>query len=602
MISKEVYNKISEESWEKIIERKKCERSGNDFPVFENDVEQLKNYAVSIWEEKFTFPMFERNFEYRQMNRMMFRNEKKLYKWKCSATGKPIISIYGPSYTGNVVTQEHRRSDDWDPLDHWIDFDFSKSFNEQFEQVYLNTPKMCTTIQESENCKFTNSTWDSKDCYMSFRCHYNEEVYYSYRPNRSKQCIDCFQVKECDRLYECVECYKCQNGWYLQNCTNCFNSNFLINCVWCHDCFLCANMTNASYCIWNKQYTKEEYEKIVSKFTSPSHTLLDTLLEQFRWLYTKAVFPAADLIQSELSTGSSLVECNRCFMTFMMKSCEDCRRARDNVWYKRSMDNYSGWWSELCYNTSAAKLCYNTHCSLRMRECNDCTYCMFCFYSKNCFGCVWLRNKEFCIFNKQYTRDEYNELVPRIIRKMEETGEWWKFFDSSISAFPYNDTWANEAFPITVDWTQYWKVEYTGEWLSVDAALDFGTKKIATSRRTKEEEVDIPSSADTIPSDQLPWSISDVTDDILKKIIICSESQRPYRILPTELRLYRDMWIPLPRYHMDIRHAKRIENRPNRYFSIRSCDKTWEEMLSVYPGNFGAKVYNSEDFNQLMFR
>jgi len=37
---------------------------------------------------------------------------------------------------------------------------------------------------------------------------------------------------------------------------------------------------------------------------------------------------------------------------------------------------------------------------------------------KNCFGCTCLRGKEYCIFNKQYTREEYETLVPQIIEKM----------------------------------------------------------------------------------------------------------------------------------------------------------------------------------------
>lgn len=46
-----------------------------------------------------------------------------------------------------------------------------------------------------------------------------------------------------------------------------------------------------------------------------------------------------------------------------------------------------------------------------------------CFYSSDIFGCIGLRNKQYCIFNKQYTKEEYEKLVPKIIEHMQKNGE-----------------------------------------------------------------------------------------------------------------------------------------------------------------------------------
>jgi hypothetical protein len=35
-----------------------------------------------------------------------------------------------------------------------------------------------------------------------------------------------------------------------------------------------------------------------------------------------------------------------------------------------------------------------------------------------------LKTKEYCIFNKEYTKEEYNELVPQIIAQMIRDKEW----------------------------------------------------------------------------------------------------------------------------------------------------------------------------------
>ena len=31
-----------------------------------------------------------------------------------------------------------------------------------------------------------------------------------------------------------------------------------------------------------------------------------------------------------------------------------------------------------------------------------------------------MKNKEYCIFNKQYTKEEYENIVPQLIEKMKE--------------------------------------------------------------------------------------------------------------------------------------------------------------------------------------
>ena len=84
-----------------------------------------------------------------------------------------------------------------------------------------------------------------------------------------------------------------------------------------------------------------------------------------------------------------------------------------------------------------------------------------CHHCQNCFGCVGLKNKSYCIFNKQYSKQEYNELVPKIIEHMkhphpqplshrervaEERGE---FFPARYSPYAYNETNAYDYFPLS---------------------------------------------------------------------------------------------------------------------------------------------------------
>ena len=54
----------------------------------------------------------------------------------------------------------------------------------------------------------------------------------------------------------------------------------------------------------------------------------------------------------------------------------------------------------------------------------QCFYCYDIRHCEHCFGCVALQHKKYCIFNKQYTKEEYEAKLAKLIEKMQDTGEW----------------------------------------------------------------------------------------------------------------------------------------------------------------------------------
>jgi len=76
-------------------------------------------------------------------------------------------------------------------------------------------------------------------------------------------------------------------------------------------------------------------------------------------------------------------------------------------------------------------------------------YTELCNNSNHCFGCIGLRKKEHCIFNTSYSTQEYESLVGKIIGHMKNTDEWGEFFPHHLSPFGYNETVAEEYFPMT---------------------------------------------------------------------------------------------------------------------------------------------------------
>ncbi|MDR0606979.1 MAG: hypothetical protein LBG52_01190 [Candidatus Peribacteria bacterium] len=64
----------------------------------------------------------------------------------------------------------------------------------------------------------------------------------------------------------------------------------------------------------------------------------------------------------------------------------------------------------------------------------------------------------------------------------------------------------------------------------------------------------------TLPDDERKALVND--ESILRKIIICAESGRPFIIQKLELDFYRKMGLPLPKLHPDVRHEARMKQRP----------------------------------------
>jgi hypothetical protein len=196
---------------------------------------------------------------------------------------------------------------------------------------------------------------------------------------------------------------------------------------------------------------------------------------------------------------------------------------------------------------------------------------MFCMKgSHDLFGCAGMKHHFYCILNKQYTKEEYEALVPKIIAHMRTTGEWGEFFPASMSPFPYNETVAQEQFP-----------------LDRDSALKEGWKW----REIQDEK---PQVQKIIPGAELPASIADIPDDVLNWAIKCEQSGRPFRIVRQELEFYRRHSLPLPRLHPDERHKRRTALRNPRKLWDRQCDNCKKAIKTTYAPERLEKVFCEE--------
>lgn len=185
----------------------------------------------------------------------------------------------------------------------------------------------------------------------------------------------------------------------------------------------------------------------------------------------------------------------------------------------------------------------------------DAQYVKLGIGSSNLFGCVSVNKKSYCILNKQYTKEEYGELAPKIIKQMKEVPYidkqgrkyfYGEFFPTELSAFAYNETLAQQYYPLTKE-----EALKTG----------YSWKNIAP------QEYKI-----TLDAKDLPDHIKDAPDSILDKVIGCIKCGHAFRLIAQELDFHRKMNVPLPRECFQCRLQEKIKNQPNptRYFK-RNC-------------------------------
>lgn len=126
---------------EKIIETKICNKCSTDFPIYQKDKNFYNNISPKIGTEMFEIPSPKLCPDCRAQRRLAWRNDRKLYKRKCDATGKEIISVFSPDKKYIVYDAEFYWSDRCTIDMSETGYDFSKPFFEQFAELHASIPK-----------------------------------------------------------------------------------------------------------------------------------------------------------------------------------------------------------------------------------------------------------------------------------------------------------------------------------------------------------------------------------------------------------------------------------------------------------------------------
>jgi len=521
--------------------------------------------------------------ECRLRRRFLHTNETVLYKRKCDLTGKDIFSMYPADAPFPVYETDTWYSDAWDPYEYGMDYDPKRPFFEQYLELQSKVPRLSLVRQGMAiNSPYTHRVTDPKNSFMVFRCSYPENCLYLYNAKYVKDCADSSWVHDSELCYECVNCEKCYNLKFSQECRDSRDSSFLYACRNCSNCVGCVNLVNQEYCIWNKKYTKEEYLEKLKELKLNTRDGIDKMAKEFETFRKKFPVRAMASVKVEKVSGNWLSNCKNVLKSF------DCMEVKDGkylfmIFGSEDCMDYFEW------GNKAEQIYESENCGIdiaRLYFCNQCWrgshdlwYCHSCQGSKNCFGCMGLKKGEYSILNKKYSKDEYEKLIPEIIEQMktmpytDSRGREYRFGENlpeAFSDFAYNETAAHYFLP-----------------KPKEQALKEGY-------RWKDREKKVYET--TMKSDDLPETIAEVDDSILKEIIECAEKDNPnsvgaYRITENELNFYRRMDLPLPRVCFDIRHMRRLAKRPPLKIIKRNCSQCKIEVETVYTEDYAPIIY-----------
>ncbi len=541
-----------------------CSKCQQSFTIEERDLAFYEKVSPVFAGKKYPVPAPKLCPDCRQQRRLAFRNERKLYNRTCDLCQKPTITIYSPDRPFPVYCATCWWSDQWNPISYGQPYDLSKSFFAQWQELWQKVPKLGLLVWgDGLNSDYTHDVIKCVNSYLIFDGEQSKDCLYGETFYDIKDCLDFLRIKNCELGYELINCTNCYNLSYSSFSENCSDSAFLLDCIGCKNCFGCVNLQQKQFYIFNKPYSQEDYERIVKGFELNSYQKLSEMKAQTAAFFATQPRRAYRGRMNENSSGNNLDNSENSFDSFDSRGLRDSRFCTNIMLNGTDCYDVDGWGENtaLVYNSAMVGLgcqqmisgyytCFDSH---------DIYHSAFCWQgTSNLFGCIGLKHKEYCILNKEYSKEAYQELVPRIIEQMTAQGEWAQFFPPWLSPFGYNETVAQEFFPLSKEQ----ETEQGFHWNDYEAPR--------------------PAVKQVLAAQSLPNDISQVTDDILDYAIECETTGRLFRIIKPELAYYRRQGIPLPHRHPDQRHTDRQRLRPPRHLWPRNCNQCQAAVESVY--------------------
>jgi len=488
------------------------------------------------------------------------------YQWwwnKHFDTGEPVLTFIHPASGLKVL-----------PDKEWFARDFSKttqeykperSFFEQFKELQIKIPLAAfSTAVPAENSIALVSFGDQNSYFVlasksknSYFCDLAKDV------EDCSDCVACSSLTSCHNVIQSERLHNCQ---FVRDSFDCLNSAFLFDCRNCEYCFGATNQRNKKYLWFNEQLDQKEYEQRRASVDLGCRSEQEKYLKKFEeLLLSDILWPENFNIGGQNSSGDYLHDCVDCKNCFSLLS-----PGRGNYWC-----GYAPGTSEncaLCWGLSGSSDCYfsltpskghNCKFVWRCMGCDDCEYSASCYNCQNCFGCVGLQYKSFCIFNQQYSEEDYWQKLDEIKTNMLSRGEYGKFF-------PFVMATGCPEYGGLVGYTDYSLSDVTKFGGKIFPACSEGACGFEVSKEREKISVEV-----------LPDSIDDYDDSWCNFSIEDKELGRYFSYFKPELAHYRKNRIAPPNRHFIFRTFEYFRTMQLAQFEKRECFECHQEILAT---------------------
>ncbi len=299
-----------------------------------------------------------------------------------------------------------------------------QTFFQELQRLLDRYPKQETRVFYSENCNYSDHVFASKNLAYCFDTSSSSDSVYLFDCHLVANSQDCDYTVESESCYEGVDLYKCFNCYYSADMDNTRDAMYCNNISNCHDIFGCCNLKNKSYCIFNRQYSQEEYERLLPKYKALQPSQVLSVVEELQSRYPITQSISERNVNSPY--GNFHYDSKNCYMVFDSSRNEDSGYLYDTFDCKHSYDlTYAAKGCEYAYQIVDSPTCYNSQFVVNSANCQDSWYLFNCKGVKNSIGCVNLQYKEYCILNRQFSKEEYEKISAIILPQLTDKDNNW---------------------------------------------------------------------------------------------------------------------------------------------------------------------------------
>jgi len=474
-------------------------------------------------------------------------------------TKKPILSCINPDSLVQVVGDLEFAARDYGD-EAAMDYDFSKSFFKQQEELIKNVPVGAFFAYDSEGCigngfsKCINSfvvcgTYQAKDSWFTFRC------------KQVDRCTDVAFLENCENTFSSCMSVRLNRCTQVFDSIDCMNSEFLFDCRNCEFCFCSTNLRRKRYVFMNEQLTKEEYQKRMSEIDLSCNSTLQKYKEKFhKILHDQAIWPEYFSTNTSECEGDYLLDCTRSSGYFNTDTTDV-----HDAWFMFNSRNCEsvviGNDSQDVYLSCVSLASQDVKFSYVPSRCSGIEYCIRTTDCTDCFGCVGLKKKRFCIFNKQYSEEEYWPRVDELKCAMLDRGEYGEWFPSYLGTQPPEISFASLTSPFTRE-----------ELDRMDVAKFDPKRAMRYAPYTNDAQKRDPKDA--------PDCIQDVGDEWVGVQFEDVAEERQYNVSAQELKHRKEKGYPFPKEHYRAR-MKELVNQVNNACRIPAECAVCQKKITV---------------------